>query len=117
MSHIATLFSRRHEETKQLVVSLRREPHRSGDSELLRLLRGCGFFLSGSFLFRDRDVVVGTPVVEHIIEGLHGVDLLPSHREVAGLAHLCKQFVQLLSRVAVHMHSVDENAVLEELQT
>ena len=59
--------------------------------------------------------MVGAPVVEHVIEVLLSVDLVPRHRLVAGLAHFYKELIKLFATIPVYMDSVDELALIEEL--
>ena len=59
------------------------------------------------------DLLVGTPVVEHVVKGLLSVDLLPSEASVAGLAHFSQQLIQLLTSVAVNVDGIDEYTILE----
>ena len=77
-----------------------------------------GFLLfSFSLLRSDGDIMIGLPVVQHVIKLALSVQLLPSHVLVAELAHLLEQFIQLFALIPVHVHCVDENVVLEELKT
>ena len=95
---------------------------RCSHSELLLgglgLLSGvglCFLFLGFALFGRLCDLVVGAPVVEHVIEVLLSVDLLPRHGLVAGLSHFFKQLVELLASIPVYMHCVDELALIVEL--
>ena len=62
------------------------------------------------------DVLICAPVVDHAIELVHGIDFVPAHVDVAGLTHLDQELVELLARIAIDVHSVDQNAFFEELK-
>ena len=75
-----------------------------------------GFLLLFCALFgRHRDLVVGSPVVQHVVKVLLSVDLCPRHRSVARLSHFFKQLIELFASISVHMDSVDELALIEKL--
>ena len=84
------------------------------DSEFVILGLRCLF--RGALLWRDRDVVVGIPVVQHVVKILLSINLIPRHSLVSILSHFLHELVKLLAGVPVHVDSVDELAILEELQ-
>ena len=78
-----------------------------GRGGVLRLL--CCFL---RFLGRLNDVGVASPVVNHVIELIHGIDLFPRHRLVSVLTHFFKE----LTDVDTLTESEDgANALIEAL--
>ncbi len=57
--------------------------------------------------------MVGAPVVEHVVEVLDLVDLVPGHFKVAWLSHLHEQLSDFLCFVAVHVNGVNKFVFLE----
>ncbi len=56
------------------------------------------------------------PVIEHVIEVLGSINLIPCQSLVARLAHLLQKFVELLYLVSVHVHGVNEDSLLKEFE-